>query len=117
MKLLFFSGILSKGTVFDTLHRRYTYPVQKRPLKCIPEEDIQIIGQNGMAQAQILFSATGSGQGEILEESPQSNGRSVRDIVKLFQSFNNEKEIKKQESVVSFVHRVTEPKRVKLTVR
>ena len=125
MKLLFLSGIPSKGTVFDTTHRRYTYPVQKRPLKCIPEEDIQIIGQNGMAQQtpdtyipkEKIAIATGSEQGEVLEESPQSNGQSVRDIVKLFESFNNKKEIKKRESVVSFVHRVVEPKSVKLTVR
>ena len=67
--------------------------------------------------AQIRFNATGSEQRNILEESPQSNGQSVRDIVKLFESFNNEKKIKKRESDVSFVHQVTELKSVKLTVR
>ena len=67
--------------------------------------------------AQIRFTGTGSGLAEVLEESPQSNGQSVRDIVKLFESLSNEKEIKKQESAVSFVHRVTESKSVKLTVR
>jgi len=53
----------------------------------------------------------------VLVESPQSNGQSVRDIVKLFESLNKEEERKKQESAVSFVHRVMEQKRVKLTVR
>ena len=67
--------------------------------------------------AQVLFSATGSGLGEVQEESPQSNGQSVRDIIELFESLDNEKEIKKRESVVSFVHRVTEQKSVRLTVR
>ena len=130
MKLLFFSWIPSKGTVFDTLHRRDAYPVQKRPLKCIPEEDIQITGQNGMVQqtpdtyiakekraAQIRFGVTGSEQGEVLKESPQSNGQRVRDIVELFESLNNEREMKKQKSAVSFVHRVMEQKSVRLTVR
>ena len=130
MKLLFFSGTPSKGTVFDTLHRRDAYPVQKHPLTCIPEEDIQIIGQNGMVQqtpdtyiakekraAQIRLTATGSEQNKVPEESPQSNGQSVRDIVKLFESLNSEKEMKKQKSAVPFVHRVMEQKSVKLTVR
>lgn len=99
--------------------------MKKRPLACIPEEETQTTGQQTpdtyipkeKRAAQILFSATESGQGAVLDESPQSNGQSMRDIVKLFESFNNEKKIKKRESVVSFVHRVMEPKSVRLTVR
>ena len=99
--------------------------MKKRPLACIPEEETQTTGQQTpdsyiakeKRAAQVLFSATESGHGEVQEESPQNNGQSVRDIVKLFESFNNEKKIKKRESVVSFVHRVMETKSVRLTVR
>ena len=93
----------------------------KRPLKCIPEEDYQKIGLFGITQqipdtyvakrnraAQKLVTTTDSGQGEVLQESPESNGQSVRDIIKIFESLINEKKIKKQESTVTFVHRVTE---------
>ena len=62
--------------------------------------------------AQVQFVRTESGQGEVLEESPQSNARSVRNIIKLFESLNNEKKIKKQESAVTFVHRVTQQKSI-----
>ena len=99
--------------------------MKKRPLACIPEEETQTTGQQTPdtyipkenRATQIRFTATESGLGEVQEESPQSNGQSVRDIVKLFESFNNEKKIKKRESVVSFVHPVMEPKSVRLTMR
>ena len=61
---------------------------------------------------KIQFTLTDSRQGEVLEESPQSNGQSVRDIVKMFESLNNEKKIKKQGSAVRFVHRVMEQKSI-----
>ena len=121
---LFFSGCPSKGTVFHTLYKNDTKPIRRRAglSKLTPT---LVNKDNGLAQmreisnayiakekraAQTLFGATGSEQGEVLEESPQSNGQSVRDIVQLFESLSNEKKIKKRESVVSFVHRVAEKK-------
>ena len=119
---LFFSGCPSKGTVFHTLYKNDTKPIGRRVslskltptvvnkdngLAQMPEINNTYIAKEKRA-AQIRFNATGSEQGEVLEESPQSNGQSVRDIVELFESLNNEKKIKKQESAVSFVHRVTE---------
>ena len=123
---LFFSGCPSKGTVFHTLYKDDTKPIRRRAglskltptlvdkdngLAQMPEINNTYIAKEKRA-VQIRFNATGSGLGEVLEESPQSNGQSVRDIVKLFESLNNEREIKKRESAVSFVHRVAEKKSI-----
>ena len=112
--------------MFHTLYKNDTKPIGRRVglskltptlvnkdngLAQMPEINNTYIAKEERA-ARIVTSATGSGQGEVLEESPQSNGQSVRDIIKLFESLNNEKEIKKRESVVSFVHRVAEKKSI-----
>ena len=112
--------------MFHTLYRNDTKPIEKRVdfskvIRNLVNKDIDLIQIPEINDtyiaieketAQIQFAFTGSGQGEVLEESPQSNGQRVRNIIKLFESLNNENKIKKQKSAVTFVHRVTKQRSI-----